>query len=108
MAELIYTRSYYPGILAERVINVVVGIIELLLAVRLVLELLGANSSSAFIAWIYNASYGLVSPFMGAFPSLSLGTGSVIDLSTVLAMIVYAVIGWIVIRLLSFIFVSVA
>ena len=104
MAELTYTRTYYPAHLASRVINVIVSIIELLLALRLVLELLDANPGAAFIAWIYNTSYGLVSPFQGAFPSISLGGNSVIDLSTVLAMIAYAILGWLVIKLLSFIF----
>ena len=80
MAELTYTRTYYPAHLASRVINVIVSIIELLLALRLVLELLGANPGAAFIAWIYNTSYGLVSPFQGAFPSISLSGNSIIDL----------------------------
>jgi hypothetical protein len=96
--------SNSPAVLAERVINVIVGIIELLLAVRLVLELLGANANAGFIAWIYNASWNLVAPFSGAFPSISLGGNSLIDFSTVLAMIVYAILGWIVIKLVFFVF----
>jgi uncharacterized protein YggT (Ycf19 family) len=104
MAELTYTRTYYPAHLATRVVNVIVSLIELLLAIRLILELLGANPGASFIAWIYNASYGLVAPFQGAFPSISLGGNSVIDFSTVLAMIAYAILGWLVIKVLSFIF----
>jgi len=104
MTELTYTRQYYPAELASRVINVIVSIIELLLALRLVLELLGANTGAAFIAWIYNASAGLVAPFAGAFPSISLGGNSEIDFSTVLAMLAYAILGWLVIKLLAFIF----
>jgi hypothetical protein len=79
----------------------------LLLAIRLVLELLGANASAPFIAWIYNASASLVAPFQGAFPSLYLSGGYIIDLSAILAMIVYAVIAWLVIRLIAFVFSSI-
>lgn len=104
MAELVYMNSISPAILAERVINVIVGIIELLLAIRLVLELLGASAAAPFIAWIYNASWGLVAPFSGAFPSISLGGNSLIDFSTVLAMIAYAILAWIVTKLVFFIF----
>jgi hypothetical protein len=97
-------HSTSPAILAERVINVIIGIIELLLAIRLVFELLGANAGAGFVAWIYNASWNLVAPFSGAFPSISLGGNSLIDFSTILAMIVYAILGWIVIKLVFFVF----
>lgn len=107
MAELVYTRTYYPATVAERVINVIVGIVELLLAVRFILELLGASASASFIAWIYSTSGSLVAPFQGAFPSIVLSGTSVIDLSAALAMIVYAVIAWIVVRLIYFAFSSI-
>jgi hypothetical protein len=104
MAELVYMNTYSPAVIAERVINVIIGIIELLLAVRLVLELLGASAGAPFVAWIYNASWGLVAPFSGAFPSISLSGNSLIDLSTVLAMIAYAILAWIVVKLVFFVF----
>lgn len=107
MAELTYTtRAYSPAVLTARVVNIVLGIVELLLAVRIVLELLGASASAPFIAWLYGASGGLVAPFSGAFPSLNLGNGYLIDLSAIFAMIVYAVIAWLVIRLFEFAFSS--
>jgi hypothetical protein len=49
----------------------------------------------------------LVAPFQGAFPSLFLSGGYLIDLSAVLAMIVYAVVAWIIIRLIAFVFSSI-
>jgi YGGT family len=105
MSEFVYTRaSYYPATIVARVIDVVAGVVELLLALRLVLELLGANAGAAFVAWIYQASDNLVAPFAGAFPSISLGNGSVLDLSAVLAMIAYAILAWLLIRLFSFVF----
>jgi YggT family protein len=104
MAELVYMRNPSFALLGERAIDIVVGIIELLLAIRFVLELLGASSGAPFIAWVYSVSWNLVAPFSGAFPSLSLGGNSLIDFSTILAMIVYAILGWLAIKLIFFLF----
>ena len=104
--ELALERRYYPAVFVVRIANAVVGIIEISLAVRIVLELFGASSSSQFVAWIYNVTAPLVGPFLGAFPGLAMGPGSVIDVVAILAMIGYAVLGWIIVRLLMFIFSS--
>jgi len=100
MAEVITRDPYYaPGYFVAQVINVIFGIIEFLLLVRVVLELLAANASAPFIAWIYQLTGGLMGPFVNAFPNLALGGGSFIDVVAILAMIVYAVIGWIILQL---------
>ena len=97
-------NNYYPGAYVARIINGVFGLIEAILILRLVLELLGANSSSPFIAWVYGITNQLMSPFVGAFPGLSIGGGYAIELAIIVAMIGYAVIGWLIMKLLSFIF----
>jgi hypothetical protein len=104
MAEIVLRRTYYPAIFVARVVNTIVGIIEVALAVRIVLELFGASSSSLFVAWIYGVTSAMIGSFSGAFPGLVLSPGSVIDLVAILAMIGYAILGWIVVRLLMFIF----
>jgi hypothetical protein len=88
--------------LADRVIGIIFGIIEFLLAVRFVLQILGANAGAQFVAWLLSVSGSLVAPFEGAFPVISLGGSSQIDLSLVLAMIVYAILAWLIARLLAF------
>ncbi len=109
MADVVYhtSNTYYPSHFVARVINAVIGVIEALLAVRLVLDLFAASPSAPFIAWLYNVTDGLVAPFAGAFPALAFG-GFLIDFSVILAMIVYAILGWIIIYVLSFIFDSFA
>lgn len=82
------------------IVNWVVSIIEFLLVLRLLLILFGASASSQFVAWIYDLTGRLVAPFSGAFPNLVLG-GFVIELSTVFAMIGYAIIGWLIVQVLS-------
>ncbi len=86
-----------------RVINGVFGLIEAVLVLRLALELLGANPGAGFIAWIYGITDPLVAPFVGAFPALSLGAYGA-ELSTLVAMVGYAIIAWLIGLLLSFIF----
>ncbi|MCX6820082.1 MAG: YggT family protein [Candidatus Adlerbacteria bacterium] len=104
MTEITSTGYYYRGSFVARIINGVVGIIEVFLFVRLVLELFGANSSSQFVAWIYSVSGAFIGPFAGAFSGISLGGNSVLDIVAIFAMIGYAIIGWLVIELVAFMF----
>jgi hypothetical protein len=106
MTETIVQHPYYPAIFVARIINWIVGIIEILLGLRLLLELFGADTASPFVTWVYSITMTILTPFSGAFPSLSLGGSSVIDLVTLIAMIGYAVLGWILTEVLSLIFVS--
>ena len=104
MVEYIVERtSYYPGTFVLRVVDTIIGIIEAMLGLRLILQLLGANPASQFIAWVYGITDSIIGPFAGAFPALMLG-GFVIEFTTIFAMIGYAIIGWLIIRLLSFLF----
>jgi YggT family protein len=108
MVEGIYSDErrryrYYPSSYAAWVINWVIGIIEAMLTLRLVLELLGASGSSQFVGWVYGITAGFVAPFSGAFPSMSFGSFS-LDISTIFAMIGYAIIGWLLVRVFSFVF----
>jgi len=106
MTTVIVEQDYYPALFVARVANTIIGVIEAFLIVRLVLELFGANPAAPFIGWIYGVSGALMGPFMNAFPAFSLGGASALDLTALLAMIVYAAIGWLVIEVLSLIFVS--
>ena len=104
MAEIVIERTvywYYPEIFLKRVASTAIALIEFILALRFILELLGANPVAPFVAWVYNMTDGFVAPFSGAFQSLNVG-GFVLDLSTVFAMIGYAIIGGIVSWLLGF------
>jgi len=112
MAELVYDRpySYYwytPATFVNRVITTIFGIIEFFIVLRIVLELLGASSSSTFVAWVYGVTDGLIAPFAGAFPNWNLG-GFVVDISAIFAIVGYAIIAWLLARLMSFIFAALA
>ncbi|HVY72716.1 MAG TPA: hypothetical protein VG984_01535 [Candidatus Paceibacterota bacterium] len=104
MADIV-TRDqyYYRGSFIAGIINTVVGIIELFLLIRIVLELLGANAASPIVAWTYAVSSTFMGPFVGAFPGLYLTQNSILDVVAVVAMIGYALLGWLLIELLGFI-----
>lgn len=105
MADVIAREKYYwRGSFIAGIINTIVGIIELFLLVRIVLELLGANAAAPIVAWTYAVSGAFMGPFVGAFPGLYLTSNSVLDVVAVVAMIGYALLGWLLVELLGFIF----
>jgi len=74
------------------------GIIEGLIAIRIVLKLLGANASAGFAEFIYGVTAPLVAPFFGLFGNPAT-QNSVLELHSVVALIAYALLGWIISRL---------
>jgi hypothetical protein len=72
----------------------VLGVLEVILLLRLLFRLLGANEGNAFIRFLYDLSHIFVVGFNGIFNDQALGTHSVFELSTVIAMIVYALLAW--------------
>jgi hypothetical protein len=86
-----------------RIVNIVYflfGALLLLLAVRVVLQLIGVNAENAFASFIY----ALSSPFVVLFASLlqnpTLGGASVLEITTLIAMVVWAIVAWLVARLI--------
>ena len=86
-----------------RVVNItyfLFGMLELLLAVRVILHLVGANADNGFANFIY----GLSAPFVALFESLLknpvLTTTAVLEVTTIIAMIVYAILAWLIGRLI--------
>ena len=74
-----------------------VGVIEALLFIRLALRLLGANAEAGFAQAIYWITNPLVSPFVGLFAPQAVG-GAMLELDTLIALVAYAVAGWVVAR----------
>lgn len=74
------------------------GILEALLALRFVLKLLGANPTAGFTQFIYNVSYPFTAPFLSVF-RVSQVEGSIFEWTTLLAMLVYWLIAWGIVKL---------
>jgi hypothetical protein len=90
------TRPLYRG---TQIVWYVLGLLQVLLAFRLVLKLLGANAGAGFTDFIYTVTAPFTAPFITVFRS-SRVEGSVFEWTTVLAMFVYWVVAWGVIKLL--------
>lgn len=77
----------------SQIIWYILGFIEVLLLFRVVLKLLGANSSIGFTSLIYGITAPLANPFSGIL-GLSITGNSVIEWSTIIAAIVYLCVAW--------------
>ena len=89
---------------AKRWVYYVLGILETLLAFRLILKLLGANPRSGFVAFVYNLSQAFLAPFSGIFRSIvspGIETASVFEPATLVAMVVYALIAYAIARIIE-------
>jgi YggT family protein len=86
-----------------RIINIVYflfGAVELLLVVRVVLVLVGVNAANAFAGFIYELSAPFVALFASLLQNPTLGGASVLEVTTLIAMLVWAIVAWLVARLI--------
>lgn len=77
----------------------ILNIIEVILLFRFALKLLGANPSAGFTSFIYSLSYPFAAPFVSVFNRTAVA-GSVFEWSTLLAMFVYWLVAWGIVRLI--------
>lgn len=82
-----------------------VGFVEIMLAFRFILKLFGANPDSGFVNFIYALTGVLTLPFDSIFGVTKPETGAVVtsvfEPSILVAAVVYALIGWGVIKLIN-------
>jgi hypothetical protein len=81
-------------VIFQRVIWYITGVIIALLLLRLVLLMLGANDSNAFVGFIYALSGFFAAPFFGIFNYQPTYGQFTFEVSTIVAIIVYTVVGW--------------
>jgi uncharacterized protein YggT (Ycf19 family) len=74
-----------------------------LISVRLVLKFIAANPTSDFARFLYNLTDVFLAPFSGLVASPVVGNG-VIELYSMIAIIVYALAAWLIVRLFRLIF----
>jgi hypothetical protein len=87
-------------VIAQRLIWFIVGVINVIIAIRFVLLLLGANQSAGFVDFIYGLSSVFVAPFAGILGEPAYGT-FVFEWSSLLAIAIYSLIAWGLARLLT-------
>ncbi len=87
----------------EYIIYFFFGLIEILLAFRLILKLMGASISSGFVGAIYGLSGIFTVPFEGIFSkgyTEGLETTSVLEPATLVALIVYVILAWGIVKII--------
>ncbi|HET7010310.1 MAG TPA: YggT family protein [Anaerolineales bacterium] len=88
---------------ATQLVWLLFGILEALLALRIGLKLIGANPDSPIAAFVYGFTSLFLAPFEGLVGTPQTG-GMVLEITSVIAMLVYALIAWALERLIWVIF----
>lgn len=88
------------GVILSRVVMFIFGLIEALILVRFVLLMLGANIQAGFVQWIYQTSGYFMIPFNAIFGTQTVA-GAIIEWSALVAILVYAVIAWLIVTVIG-------
>lgn len=87
-------------VVLQRLVWFIVGLVNAFIALRFLFLLFGANRDVGFSDFIYTVSSPLVAPFTGIFGEPIYGS-FVFEWSSVLAIIIYTLIGWGIVRLIT-------
>ncbi len=99
MANVIVEKET-PISYAARVVWTILWVVEAILALRFILRLIGANPAAGFTDFIYRASQPLLAPFLNIVRNNASGTaGGIFEWTTLIAMVVYWLLAWAIIRL---------
>ena len=77
------------------------GIVEVMLALRFVFRMTGANPASLVVSAIYSTSSVFVAPFRTIFPTTAVTDAAVVEWTTLVAMLLWALLIWGVVKLLQ-------
>lgn len=97
MATTSYS-SVRPLYKASMIVWYVAGIIESLLAIRFILRLIGANTTAGFVQFMYDITRPLIKPFQNIVHNSTI-EGSVFDWNVIIAMAVYWLLAWAIVKL---------
>ncbi|MDN5275066.1 MAG: Membrane protein involved in colicin uptake [Candidatus Saccharibacteria bacterium] len=86
------SKKISTSVILQRIIYYVAGVIVALLVFRIVLLLLAANQGSPFVDFIYGVSGFFAWPFYGVFSYQPAYGQSIFEISSVVAVLVYALV----------------
>ena len=89
------TKPLYRG---TQIVWYLLGLLEILLAFRFILKLLGANPVAGFSGSIYGVTHIFTTPFLSVF-HITQVAGSIFEWTTLLAMLVYWLIAFGIVKL---------
>jgi len=82
-----------PTLYLSRLIQLIIGLAEIVLVLRIVLRLFAANPTASFVHWTYTTSNTLLEPFRGVFQPGVIDKSYVLDFTALFALIVYGLLG---------------
>jgi YGGT family len=97
-------RRSYTLMKITQFVWLLAGVLETLFAVRIILKLIAANASAGFAQFITNLTAPFLAPFAGLITNPTASNGSVLEITTLIAMLVYALLAWGIVRLLWIVF----
>jgi hypothetical protein len=78
---------------ATQLIWLLLGLLEAAIALRIIFKLVGVNAANAFATLLYNVTSFFLAPFTSLAGAPSAGR-SVLEVSSIIAMVVYLLIAW--------------
>jgi YggT family protein len=93
-----YSGRRAMSIKLTQAIYLIFGVLEVLLLIRFALKALGANAETGFAQLMYAVTGPLVAPFLGLFGTPTSTGGAVLEPYTLLAVVIYAAVGWVLAR----------
>lgn len=88
----------------RRVVSVIISLLAILLLLRIVFMVLGANESNGFVNLIYVLTGWMVMPFRNIFPDMTftaLNQNGTFEPGAVIALAVVLLVGWLIQRLIA-------
>jgi uncharacterized protein YggT (Ycf19 family) len=80
------------------------GVLEVLLALRFLLRIINTDATTGFTNFIYNFTGPFVTPFNGIFNDQAFTRIGVLESSTLVAMLIYALVVYGIVRLIYVVF----
>lgn len=97
--ERLPTHRIKPLYRTTQIVWYIVGVLEVLLGLRFALKLLAANPGAGFTKFIYGITQLFAGPFLYVFQPSQVNRNA-FEWSTLLAMTVYGLIGWLIVKAL--------
>lgn len=97
------SEARVTGFKVTQLIWLLLGLLEGVLGLRFIFKLIGVNPANAFASFLYKLTDFFVAPFASLTGAPAAG-GMVFEFSTLLAMIIYALVGWALVRIVYVLF----
>jgi YggT family protein len=88
---------------ASQVVWLLGSILQAAIGMRILLKLMAANPDAGFARFVYALTEPFLAPFFGLLPTPG-ANGAVLEISSLVAMLVYGFLTWLVVRLIWLIF----